>query len=443
VDGTDWSFTFSMEGPKYYASLQIDPNAYKTNRFYSTTSYESDVPLPYYSRAEYDIQAPGLKYDGAIRGAVFLARNCASQNDRESIIRKLQQSNIVRVDSLSSCLRNADPPLGVDLSNKKSVMSKYLFYLAFENQNVDDYITEKLWGPLEAGTVPVYYGAPNVKDHVPNRSIIAVSDFDSVEALAVYLKEVASNKTLYESYQAWRTQPLPPHFRARYDFTTVHSTCRTCRWAHARLYGLGWDHRNQSLRDLRLDRTACIDPGSRRLLKPVAEVWSTSGFAENGARSAIASSSCQAVGDGNRNLMVDSGLERVIWEKDGVIDLLIHGVLSKDGSYALDFVSPLADSHLLRIEPGHVRIQTVETRITVLTWPREALDNGVVQEEDAPGTLGSVRVSVKADRIPLRLRIIVEDVDALRRGADQVENYFGSRILDDFYNPVEVFVAAQ
>lgn len=47
----------------------------------------------------------------------------------------------LRVDSVSSCLHNADKPTGVD--DKESIMRQYLFYLAFENQCEDDYISEK------------------------------------------------------------------------------------------------------------------------------------------------------------------------------------------------------------------------------------------------------------------------------------------------------------
>jgi hypothetical protein len=62
VLGTDWVLDFSMEGPQYYANLNIDPNAYLQNRFYSTTSYRSEVPLPYFSWAEYKIHVPGVDY---------------------------------------------------------------------------------------------------------------------------------------------------------------------------------------------------------------------------------------------------------------------------------------------------------------------------------------------------------------------------------------------
>jgi hypothetical protein len=90
-----------MEGPKYYSQLQIPPTAYQKNRFYSTTSYQSEVPLPYYSWAEYKIQQPAVVYDNAIKAGSFLARNCHSNNNREAVVKALQESEF-RIDSLSA-----------------------------------------------------------------------------------------------------------------------------------------------------------------------------------------------------------------------------------------------------------------------------------------------------------------------------------------------------
>lgn len=43
------------------------------------------------------------------------------------------------------------------------LVSKYKFAIAMENGVCKDYITEKLWRPLIVGTVPVTFGAPNLK----------------------------------------------------------------------------------------------------------------------------------------------------------------------------------------------------------------------------------------------------------------------------------------
>jgi hypothetical protein len=147
VYGTDWEIIMSMEGEQYYPQMKIDPNAWNENvstcdkayhnsiylyspslfyqKFYATTSFESEVPLPYFSFAEYNIQNPAVPFEDGIKGASFLARNCDSMNNREAVVQKLMKTDF-RIDSLSSCLKNVDNP-DLDLSNKGKVLSKYLF----------------------------------------------------------------------------------------------------------------------------------------------------------------------------------------------------------------------------------------------------------------------------------------------------------------------------
>ena len=183
VQGMDVTIVNSMESSEHYPELRTRDDAYRSNTFYATTSFRSTIPLPYFSWAEYNISTPAVRYEDVIHGASFLARNCESMSKREKIVKGLMKRT--RVDSLSECLRNADPPAGIDdggLAGKISIMRSYLFHLAFENSIEDDYVTEKLWATLQAGTLPIYYGAPNVKEHAPPHSIISWHDFNSTKA---------------------------------------------------------------------------------------------------------------------------------------------------------------------------------------------------------------------------------------------------------------------
>ncbi|XP_020595241.1 alpha-(1,4)-fucosyltransferase-like, partial [Phalaenopsis equestris] len=83
-------------------------------------------------------------------------------------------------------------------------MSHYKFVLAIENTVADSYVTEKLYYALDAGAVPIYFGAPNVWDFVPPNSIIDGSKFRSMEELASYVKAVADDPVAYAEFHAWR-----------------------------------------------------------------------------------------------------------------------------------------------------------------------------------------------------------------------------------------------
>ncbi|NXI40880.1 FUT6 fucosyltransferase, partial [Galbula dea] len=86
-------------------------------------------------------------------------------------------------------------------------LSQYNFYLAFENSQHEDYITEKLWrNALSSGTVPVVLGPPreNYERFLPPDSFIHINDFPSAEALAKYLQELSEDPERYQSYFQWR-----------------------------------------------------------------------------------------------------------------------------------------------------------------------------------------------------------------------------------------------
>lgn len=84
----------------------------------------------------------------------------------------------------------SDP--GLAFKNKVNLFSNYKYVLAFENNNVTDYVTEKL--PLAylgkalfifqnlfvGGALPVYMGAPNVEDwEIGPNSLIRTDNFSS------------------------------------------------------------------------------------------------------------------------------------------------------------------------------------------------------------------------------------------------------------------------
>ncbi|KAG9261961.1 alpha-(1,3)-fucosyltransferase 7 [Astyanax mexicanus] len=94
------------------------------------------------------------------------------------------------------------------ISNKAllKTISQCFFYLAFENSECKDYISEKLWrNALQAGSVPVVLGPSraNYEAMVRSDAFIHVDDFRSVRELAAFLKYVASHNQTYGSYFRW------------------------------------------------------------------------------------------------------------------------------------------------------------------------------------------------------------------------------------------------
>ncbi|XP_068594762.1 alpha-(1,3)-fucosyltransferase 7 [Brachionichthys hirsutus] len=95
------------------------------------------------------------------------------------------------------------------LSNKRLLptIAKCFFYLSFENSEVKDYISEKLWrNAFQAGSVPVVLGPSRATYEAlaPPGSFIHVTDFKSTADLAAHLRHVAADGQAYEKYLQWQ-----------------------------------------------------------------------------------------------------------------------------------------------------------------------------------------------------------------------------------------------
>lgn len=107
-------------------------------------------------------------------------------------------------------------------------MSHYKFVLAIENTKTESYVTEKLFYALEAGSVPIYFGAPNVWDFIPPNSAIDASKFSSLKELASYVKALANDPVAYAEYHAWRRCGVLGNFGRTREMSLDTLPCRLC-----------------------------------------------------------------------------------------------------------------------------------------------------------------------------------------------------------------------
>ncbi|EFA86302.1 glycosyltransferase [Heterostelium album PN500] len=108
-------------------------------------------------------------------------------------------------------------------------MKSYKFVLAFENSNSNDYVTEKLFGALSVGTIPLYDGAPNAKKFAPdNNSVIFTEDYGTPEKLAEYLLYLDRNDDEYQKYFEWKKKGPTKDWTAMVDIARIGARCRVC-----------------------------------------------------------------------------------------------------------------------------------------------------------------------------------------------------------------------
>ncbi|XP_024389348.1 glycoprotein 3-alpha-L-fucosyltransferase A [Physcomitrium patens] len=214
----------SMESSAYFPENDIVRARSNGVGVVMTTSLSSDVPVGYFSWAEYKIMdAPKPKTKPAL-GAAFIS-NCGAHNDRLTIMRMLQNEG-VQIDSYGSCEQNV---LGGRALNKLETLREYKFSLAFENSNVEDYVTEKFFQSLVAGSVPIVTGPPNIYDFAPaSNSLVYIKDVSEVKAAASRIKYLAENETAYNETLQWKFNGPSDSFLALVDMAAVHSSCRLC-----------------------------------------------------------------------------------------------------------------------------------------------------------------------------------------------------------------------
>jgi alpha(1,3/1,4) fucosyltransferase len=67
--------------------------------------------------------------------------------------------------------------------SKYEVLSQYKFSLCFENMAMKGYVTEKIFDCLYAGTIPLYLGASDIQDLIPEDVYIDCRRFSSLDAM--------------------------------------------------------------------------------------------------------------------------------------------------------------------------------------------------------------------------------------------------------------------
>ncbi len=100
-------------------------------------------------------------------------------------------SRLNRFDVLTKLLKPKYPSYKGSVESKREVLQKYKFAICYENaRDIPGYITEKIFDCFFAGCVPVYWGAPNVTEHIPEDTFIDKRNFNTYEKLYKYLKNM-------------------------------------------------------------------------------------------------------------------------------------------------------------------------------------------------------------------------------------------------------------
>lgn len=198
---------WSIESP---SNDKFPPEKYLFNW---TMTYRKDADLwaPY---GYLDKRKEPLNYDlNAIwnsknKTATWLGSNCQAPNNRFFLIKYMIHKGL-EADIWGACGHPAGICEGVLKQTEPCVLElirPYKFYLAIENSNCKNYVTEKFWKSLDDRMiVPIVLKRETVRElGVPDSAYIAVDDFKTLSEFIDFVKKVGGDKELYLKYHEWR-----------------------------------------------------------------------------------------------------------------------------------------------------------------------------------------------------------------------------------------------
>lgn len=125
-------------------------------------------------------------------------------------------------------------------------MGRYKFYLSIENNNCDDYVTEKIQRPYSVGVVPILDGPKDYSRFLAtNHSSIRLDDFATSKQLAHRILELDQDDAAYMKYLDYKESTAPiesllsPRLLETYDLPQGTwgpdgdgARCGICKMAH-------------------------------------------------------------------------------------------------------------------------------------------------------------------------------------------------------------------
>lgn len=109
-------------------------------------------------------------------------------------------SKYKQVDSGGKLFNNIGGPIPGGSRGKIDFLRQYKFNIAFENRRLPGYTTEKIFEPMIARCLPIYWGNPEINEEFNPRSFLNAADFPSEEALIEKIIELDNDDAKYLEY---------------------------------------------------------------------------------------------------------------------------------------------------------------------------------------------------------------------------------------------------
>lgn len=94
------------------------------------------------------------------------------------------------LDVMRKCYRGPVESSDCSQHNKWKLLGQYKFCLCFENTSFPGYITEKIFDCFFTGCIPIYWGAPDIAEHIPADTYIDFRTFRDLAALHRFVRNM-------------------------------------------------------------------------------------------------------------------------------------------------------------------------------------------------------------------------------------------------------------
>ncbi|XP_058808342.1 alpha-(1,3)-fucosyltransferase 7-like [Phymastichus coffea] len=225
-----------------------------------TYRIDSDVPVPYgrtvlRDKVDDKFNARDIVAEKT-RLVAVLGSNCAGQNGRWEYVAKLKSILGEDLAILGHCQNGDSSACPGHFEADCAALSRFKFYLAFENSNCREYLTEKVfWNAYGKRAVPVIMGArrSDCELLLPPRSYLHVDDFADAASLASRLRYLGGGGAAaeYARLHAWRARYRVLDEHGYFGSASRHY-CRVCE-------ALNYAER----------------PRARKVYRRLADFWST------------------------------------------------------------------------------------------------------------------------------------------------------------------------
>ncbi|XP_037822771.1 LOW QUALITY PROTEIN: glycoprotein 3-alpha-L-fucosyltransferase A-like [Lucilia sericata] len=215
---------YYLECPYHTQNVKV-PDAINWTATYRR---DSDIVAPYEKWVYYDSRVHQQEQDrnyaaNKTKKVAWFVSNCGARNGRLQFAHEL--GKYIDVDIYGACGNYKCSRVNADKCFEM-LDRDYKFYLAFENSNCKDYITEKFFvNALNRNILPIVMGArpEDYEVGAPERSYIHVDEFASASELADYLHILDNDEKLYNSYFNWKGTG---------EFINTYYWCRVCSSLH-------------------------------------------------------------------------------------------------------------------------------------------------------------------------------------------------------------------